>query len=85
MQPKSDQADSSTYKSNALLEAFKEKSNITPDYVAGHSFSEYSAVYASQALELKNVLKIVQKRGALMNEVATGSMVAVIGMAQHVV
>ena len=69
----------------ALLEAFKEKSNVTPDYVAGHSLGEYSALYASQALELENVLKIVQKRGALMNEVATGSMAAVIGMAQDVV
>ena len=67
----------------AALEAFKEKSDIKPDYVAGHSLGEYSALYAAWALDLDDVLKLVQKRAALMNEAATGSMAAVIGMPQE--
>lgn len=67
----------------AALEAFKEKSDIKPDYVAGHSLGEYSALYAAWALDLDDVLKLVQKRAELMNAAATGSMAAVIGMAQE--
>ena len=67
----------------AALEAFKEKANIKPDYVAGHSLGEYSALYSAWALDLDDVLKIVQKRAELMNAAATGSMAAVIGMAQE--
>lgn len=67
----------------AALEAFKEKSNIKPDYVAGHSLGEYSALYAAWALDLDDVLKLIQKRAELMNAAATGSMAAVIGMVQE--
>lgn len=67
----------------AALEAFKEKSNVKPDYLAGHSLGEYSAMYAAWALDLDDVLKIVQKRAELMNSAATGSMAAVIGMPQE--
>jgi len=66
----------------AALEAFKEKTGIKPDYVAGHSLGEYSALYAAWALDLDDVLKLVQKRAELMNSAATGSMAAVIGMEQ---
>lgn len=67
----------------AALEAFKEKTNIKPDFVAGHSLGEYSALYAAWALDLDDVLKLVQKRAELMNAAATGSMAAVIGMPQE--
>lgn len=67
----------------AALEAFKEKTNVKPDYVAGHSLGEYSALYAAWALDLDAVLKLVQKRAELMNSAATGSMAAVIGMPQE--
>ncbi len=67
----------------AALEAFKEKCDVKPDYVAGHSLGEYSALYSAWALDLDDVLKIVQKRAELMNAAATGSMAAVIGMAQE--
>lgn len=67
----------------AALEVLKEKTNIKPDYVAGHSLGEYSALYCAWALDLDDVLKLIQKRAELMNSAATGSMAAVIGMPQE--
>lgn len=67
----------------AALEAFKEKCDIKPDYVAGHSLGEYSALYSAWVLDLDDVLKLVQKRAELMNAAATGSMAAIIGMPQE--
>lgn len=70
----------------AALEAFKEKSAIVPDYVAGHSLGEYSALYSAWALDLDDVLLMVQKRSDLMNkaaEDAKGAMAAVLGLSQE--
>lgn len=56
---------------------------ILPDYVAGHSLGEYSAVVASKALSFEDTLRLVQVRAKLMNEAAEvnpGAMVAVIGL-----
>lgn len=51
--------------------------------MAGHSLGEYTALVASGALELVDAVRIVQKRGQLMQEAVqqgTGAMAAVIGM-----
>lgn len=56
---------------------------ILPDYVAGHSLGEYSAVVASKVLSFADTLKLVRARAELMNEAAQvnpGVMVAVIGL-----
>ncbi len=70
----------------AALEALKEKCNVTPDCVAGHSLGEYSAMYAAGALDLNSVIKIIAKRAELMNKAATqtqGAMAAVLGLSQE--
>ena len=42
--------------------------SIRPDYVAGHSLGEYSALVAAGALQFGAALKLVRKRGRYMQE-----------------
>ncbi len=67
----------------AALEALKEKLNITPDCVAGHSLGEYGAYYASGAIDFSTAMKLIDKRAKEMNNAALatkGAMSAIIGM-----
>lgn len=67
----------------AALEALRENSNITPVFAAGHSLGEYAALYTAGVVDLKTVLKLIQKRAFLMNNAAeetSGSMAAVLGL-----
>lgn len=53
---------------------------ISPDIVAGLSLGEYSALVAAGALDFETALKLVVKRGQLMEEAApagSGKMVAI--------
>lgn len=66
---------------NALSYLAKvEDEKITPDFVIGHSLGEYSALYAAGAFDFATGLRLVQKRGALMNAATGGGMAAVLGM-----
>jgi trans-AT polyketide synthase/acyltransferase/oxidoreductase domain-containing protein len=51
-----------------------------PDYVAGHSLGEYSALFAAGVLDFKTGLKLVKKRGELMGPATGGGMAAVLGL-----
>jgi [acyl-carrier-protein] S-malonyltransferase len=54
-----------------------------PVAVAGHSLGEYSALVAAGALTLADALRLVRRRGELMQEavpVGVGAMAAVIGL-----
>lgn len=65
----------------ALYEAFKSQ-GLEPDYVAGHSLGEYSALVVAGVLEYEAALKLVRKRGIFMEEAVPagqGSMAAVLG------
>ncbi|MBI5633555.1 MAG: ACP S-malonyltransferase [Nitrospirae bacterium] len=53
---------------------------LRPDFVIGHSLGEYAALYAAGAFDFATGLKLVQKRGALMNAATGGGMAAVLGM-----
>lgn len=66
----------------AALRAMETEGFPRPDYVAGHSLGEYSAVVASRALSLADAVRTVRSRGRYMQEavpVGTGAMAAVIG------
>jgi [acyl-carrier-protein] S-malonyltransferase len=51
-----------------------------PDYVAGHSLGEYSALVAAGALDFADALRLVRRRGQLMEQIARGGMLAVMGL-----
>lgn len=57
--------------------------DAAPDMVAGHSLGEFSALVACKAVGFEDALKIVRRRGELMQAAGTsnpGTMAAIIGM-----
>jgi [acyl-carrier-protein] S-malonyltransferase len=66
----------------AALRAAESEGLPRPDYVAGHSLGEYSALVAAGALSLGDAVRTVRKRGRYMQEavpVGAGAMAAVLG------
>ncbi|MDT5262514.1 MAG: [acyl-carrier-protein] S-malonyltransferase [Acidobacteriota bacterium] len=66
----------------AALRAAESEGLPRPDFVAGHSLGEYSALVAAGALSLRDAVQIVRKRGSYMQEavpVGVGAMAAVLG------
>lgn len=60
-----------------------EEKGVRPDYVAGHSLGEYSALVAGGALDFAEALEVVAQRGRLMQEAGErqpGAMAAIIGL-----
>ncbi|HVA63220.1 MAG TPA: ACP S-malonyltransferase [Terriglobales bacterium] len=56
---------------------------VVPDYVAGHSLGEYSALVAAGGLDFKDAVKVVRRRGELMQEAVPegeGAMAAILGL-----
>lgn len=66
----------------AILEILK-KNGITPEYTAGLSLGEYSALYCGSAIDFENVIKIVKKRGEFMQNLSPAgewAMAAILGL-----
>jgi [acyl-carrier-protein] S-malonyltransferase len=60
-----------------------EKRGVTPDFVAGHSLGEYSALVAAGGLDFSAAVKLVRARGRYMQEAVPageGAMAAILGL-----
>lgn len=55
----------------AYLEALRDL-GVTPDYVAGHSLGEYSALVAAGVLSYEDAVRLVRLRGQFMEEAVPG-------------
>jgi [acyl-carrier-protein] S-malonyltransferase len=67
----------------AAYRAMETESFPSPDFVAGHSLGEYSALVAAGALDFSDAVRIVRKRGTYMQEavpVGVGAMAAILGL-----
>jgi [acyl-carrier-protein] S-malonyltransferase len=61
---------------------------IMPEYVAGHSLGEYSALVAAGALKFADAVRLVRSRGKYMQEAVpagAGAMAAIMGLSPAVV
>lgn len=68
---------------STALERVLRRLGTRPDYVAGHSLGEYSALVAAGALTLEDAVVLVRKRGRYMQEavpVGAGAMAAILGL-----
>jgi len=68
--------------SAAVISAMRSEGFPAPDFVAGHSLGEYSALFAAQSLTATDGIQTVRARGRYMQEavpVGVGAMAAVIG------
>ncbi|MFQ5816549.1 MAG: ACP S-malonyltransferase [Terriglobia bacterium] len=62
-----------------------EEKGVRPDYVAGHSLGEYSALVVSGCLALQEAVVTVKRRGQYMQEAVpagAGAMAAILGLPQ---
>ncbi len=65
----------------AFLRALQERERLPEaDFVAGHSLGEYAALVAAGALRFEDALRLVRRRGELMQEHGAGAMAAILGM-----
>ena len=61
---------------------------LNPDFVAGHSLGEYSALVAAGSIKFSDAVQVVRKRGQYMQEAVPagqGAMAAIMGLSPAVV
>ena len=62
---------------------FKEKCDIKPEFVLGHSLGEFSALVAAGAIDYLDAIELVHKRGLFMTQACSGGgagMMALVGI-----
>lgn len=67
----------------AALRVIESETSLRPDFVAGHSLGEYSALVCAGAFDFGDAVRIVRERGRLMQEAVPaghGSMAVVLGL-----
>lgn len=71
----------------AVLRVIEEETSWRPDFVAGHSLGEYSALVAAGAISFADAVRTVRARGTFMQEavpVGIGTMAAILGVEPEV-
>ena len=72
----------------AALRVLESETPLRPDWVAGHSLGEYSALVCVGALEFRDAVRLVRERGRLMQQAVPpdeGGMGVVLGLEQDAV
>ncbi len=72
----------------ACYRAWRAATGLTPDFAAGHSLGEFSALVAARALEFDDALRLVRARGRYMQAavpVGEGAMAAVMRVGLEVI
>ena len=72
----------------AVMRVMAQQCMLTPFVFAGHSLGEYAALVAAESLDFVDAIKLVSKRGQLMQSAVPegeGAMAAIIGLADDVV
>ncbi|MEX1057851.1 MAG: ACP S-malonyltransferase [Natronospirillum sp.] len=67
----------------AIWRLWQDHEGLQPDFVAGHSLGEYSALVAANVISFKAAVQLVEKRGQLMQAAVPagqGGMAAIIGL-----
>lgn len=67
----------------AVMRVMQQQCMLTPMVFAGHSLGEYAALVAAQSLDFGDAIKLVSKRGQLMQAAVPegeGAMAAIIGL-----
>ncbi|NUF28338.1 ACP S-malonyltransferase [Gilliamella sp. ESL0254] len=67
----------------AIFKVWQSVNGVQPDFMAGHSLGEYSALVCAGVIDFKDAIKLVELRGKLMQEAVpsgTGAMYAIIGL-----
>lgn len=74
--------------SAAIFEAFRREIGIEPQFAAGHSLGEISALACAGAIRFADAVRLVRQRGLLMRDAmagGAGAMAAVTGISPEVV
>jgi len=70
----------------ALWRVWKAEGGAVPAYVAGHSLGEYSALVAAGSVDLGEAVRLVARRGRLMQDAVPagqGGMAAILGLSDE--
>lgn len=72
----------------AAWRVWESVTSVKPDYFAGHSLGEYTALVAADAISFSDAVKLVEMRGQFMQQAVPageGAMAAILGLEDDVV
>ncbi|URJ24910.1 ACP S-malonyltransferase [Candidatus Blochmannia ocreatus (nom. nud.)] len=72
----------------AVWKIWSQIGGCMPSIMAGHSLGEYTALVCSESIELRSAVKLVEMRGALMQELVPygkGAMSVIIGLHDEII